>query len=546
MSERYRLVRLLGGGGMAEVYLAFAVGAEGFEKPIAIKRVLPHLARHEQIARMFITEAKLSTHLHHQNIVQVFDVGRGPEGLFLAMELVNGWDLSVIFDQCVKQKVMIPQVLAVYLAAQIADGLSHAYRRTQDGRPLIAAHRDISPSNILLSVEGEVKVADFGIARLEQRSEGTAPGTFKGKIPYAAPEVIRGEPATPASDQFGLGIILHKMLVGRHPFGQMENLYAYAEALAKAAPPAMQGIPPQLAEIVRRMLRMKPEERFASSEEVSQALNAYLATTGVPASAGELARFLHTLELPKTPLELLDEKVPAPLPSLPPTLIKGFGIEFSPDEGSDWQSPGVALDASGRLERPAPAPAPEAAARFASIEGPPSPIMSLADSVMPEAASPAAPSSPASGIELADSSHLSSPALRALPPEDLGREASSRGGGRTAVKIILTLVALGVLAGGVGLVALNTKVRTQIQRTVNSELRAGEAAPVLRIDSTPDGATVKINGEDKGRTPLFLENTWPADQQIEVKLYRPGYKVWTGTFTGGVEATVEGKLVRAH
>src|SRR5215813_8613302 len=157
MRERYRLTRLFAQGGMAEVYLGVAAGAEGFEKAVAIKRILPHLARDEKIARMFLAEVKLATFLSHQNIVQVFDVGRGPDGLFIVMELVNGWDLGVVIDQANKEKTTVPAGLAAFIASQAMAGLSYAYRQTHDGRRIIAAHRDLSPSNLLLSAEGEVK-----------------------------------------------------------------------------------------------------------------------------------------------------------------------------------------------------------------------------------------------------------------------------------------------------------------------------------------------------------------------------------------------------
>src|SRR6202158_2983021 len=231
MRERYRLTRLFAQGGMAEVYLGVATGAEGFEKPVAIKRILPHLAKDEQIARMFLSEARLATFLSHQNIVQVFDVGRGPDGLFIVMELVNGWDLGVVIDQAAKAGSTLSPGLSAFIASQALAGLCHAYKQTHQGKRIIVAHRDLSPSNLLISSEGEVKVADFGIARLEAFSNRTDPGTFKVKIAYAAPEVLSGQPATEASDQFSLAIVLHEMLAGRHPFGLFENSAAYVDAI---------------------------------------------------------------------------------------------------------------------------------------------------------------------------------------------------------------------------------------------------------------------------------------------------------------------------
>src|SRR5258708_10666248 len=151
MRERYRLTRQFAQGGMAEVFLGMATGAEGCEKPVAIKRILPHLASDEKIARMFLSEARLATFLSHQNIVQVFDVGRGPDGLFIVMELVNGWDLGVVIDQAVRKKTPIPPGLAAFVVSQALAGLCHAYKQTHEGDTSPMAPRHVSASNILIS-----------------------------------------------------------------------------------------------------------------------------------------------------------------------------------------------------------------------------------------------------------------------------------------------------------------------------------------------------------------------------------------------------------
>ncbi|HLL54670.1 MAG TPA: serine/threonine-protein kinase [Myxococcaceae bacterium] len=562
MSERYRLHRLLGGGGMAEVYLGMSAGEEGFEKPVAIKRVLPHLSRDEQVAKMFIGEAKLATQLHHQNIVEVFDVGRGPDGLFLVMELIDGWDLSVVFSRCAKQATRLPQVLAVHIAGQVASGLCHAYRRTLNGKPLIAAHRDISPSNILVSVEGEVKVADFGIARLEQLSHSkTEPGTFKGKIPYAAPEVIRGEHATPASDQFALGIVLHKMLVGRHPFGHMDNLVLYSETLARAQTPPMIGVPEALAHIVQRMLAMKPEERFGSMEDVLHALQTYLASAGVPASASELARFIQGLEMPPTPRHLLAQD---PDPEVYKEKTKTArrqppsSAELNLEELGSWKNDGPALDASGKLERgenppsfePVSAHTPShafagTAARVANVAA--STPVPFDPSGPPEVKQPHS-FSQAENLELADDAMkwLQRPEAREQPPPEFvpsEAPAPRRGGGSMAKTLSKLVLGLFLLLIGAGFVVVKFRLwqpafLAKLQRGLESP------TPMLQLDSMPEGATVKINGEDVGRTPLFLDNVYPKGAQVEVKLFLPNHKVWTGTFTGGENANIEVKLTK--
>src|SRR6266849_6573808 len=137
MSDRYRLGQLLARGGMAEVYLGTMGGAEGFEKPVAIKRILPHLAQDDEMARMFLAEAKLASFLSHQNIVQVFDIGRAPEGLFIVMELIDGWDLALIIAQASENHLTLPPALSAFIASQVLTGLCHAYRQSYQGTPIV-------------------------------------------------------------------------------------------------------------------------------------------------------------------------------------------------------------------------------------------------------------------------------------------------------------------------------------------------------------------------------------------------------------------------
>ncbi|MCP3061041.1 protein kinase [Myxococcus sp. K38C18041901] len=301
MNERYRLVSPLATGGMAELFLGVAKGAEGFERTVAIKRILPHLAQEPDIARMFLAEARLATLLQHQNIATVFDVAESASGLFLVMELVDGWDLGVLLRQTSKLGRRFPPHLAAHIALHVLAGLHHAYRKLHEGRPLLMAHRDVSPSNILVSREGEVKVTDFGIARLSGASF-TAPGHFKGKEAYSAPEVLQGQPATALSDQFSLGLVLHELLTGAHPFSSTtESGGSVALAIvSRDVPPLPAEIPASLADIVRRMLARAPEARFPTPEALGEVLARWLSQTGEPASAQGLTAFLAALPPPPT------------------------------------------------------------------------------------------------------------------------------------------------------------------------------------------------------------------------------------------------------
>ena len=331
MTSRYRLLQPLATGGMAELFLGVAKGAEGFERTVAIKRVLPHLAREPDISRMFVSEARLAMLLQHQNIVTVHDVGESAEGLFLVMELVDGWDLGALIRAVTRQGLRIPPHLAVFIASQAQAGLQHAYRRQHDGHPVVTAHRGVSPSNLLVSREGEVKVTDFGIARLAGLSR-TEPGAFKGKVPYAAPEVLRGEPATALSDQFSLGTLLAELLAGQHPFGSVAaEPMAVAYSILNRAPSSLPDVPASLATLVLRMLSRDPAARFPEPEDVSEALARWLAQTGEPASSHALATFLRGVRLPLS----VGEVAQAALAEAPASTSASFVMSAVPLEGED-------------------------------------------------------------------------------------------------------------------------------------------------------------------------------------------------------------------
>ncbi|WP_164018643.1 protein kinase domain-containing protein [Pyxidicoccus trucidator] len=349
MHERYRLVRPLATGGMAELFLGVA-RTEGFERTVAIKRVLPQLAQEPDIARMFLAEARLSMQLQHQNIATVYDVGHGPGGLFLVMELVDGWDLGVLLRTAARQGQRFPPHLAAFVVVQTLAGLSHAYRKMHDGRPVMVAHRDVSPSNVLVSREGEVKVTDFGIARLEGASF-TEPGVFRGKEAYSAPEVLQGAPANALSDQFSLGIVFHELLTGRHPFHDVKEPMAVAYAiLSREVPPLPPDVPAPLAEAVLRMMARAPERRFPTPELLGESLARWLARAGEPATSHALSDFMRQLRLAPT-LRELGEAGDEPQAGLAQATRPSSPGTFSLEEDAppETQPGGLALSASGRL-----------------------------------------------------------------------------------------------------------------------------------------------------------------------------------------------------
>ncbi len=583
MNERYRLVRPLASGGMAALFLGISRGAEGFEKPVAIKRILPYLAKDEGVARMFLSEARLATYLQHQNLVSVYDVGSDTDGLFLVMELVNGWDLGALLRRAKKQGARFPPHLVAFIGAQALAGLSHAYRRTHQGRLVLTAHRDISPSNILVSREGEVKVTDFGIARLEGVSHGTQPGIFKGKPSYTAPEVISGEPATAASDQFSLGIVLYELLTGQHPFSDSSEAIIVAMAIAQREPPPLTEVPEPMAEIVMRALAKRPEARFAQPEAMAEALARYLARAGEPATSHTLAAFLTQLNLPPTLLEQaepLRAPEPGPAPPPPPPLPALRGVE----PASEWELPpgSAELSVSGRLVPPASAPSvpdtlPGAnAASAVAVEPAPVPSAPPAAAVgaSKDSLPPASPSpfrcvrcdapllsayAPCDACATAFSLHQPAPLAAAPgvleapaeqleletrePPAETLWQPKRRG---PWVRWALRLGLLAVLAAG-GVLAWPAlqPLLPKAQRVVRDTLATSSAElPSLIIRSQPEGARVLVDGVDKGTTPLVMDNSYPPGVDIPVQVSLPGYKPWKGTLTGGAPAQFEIRLYK--
>ncbi|WP_437714922.1 protein kinase [Sorangium sp. So ce448] len=304
---RYRLLERLGEGGMAEVFKAKSFGVEGFEKVLVIKRILPKLAEQGRFVDMFVHEAKLAVRLSHANIVQVFDLGRvdhpngDPTSYFIAMEYVPGLDLATLLARCRRAKKPIPLAMAVFMTAEIAKALDHAHRRRDEqSRPLGIVHRDISPQNILLSWEGEVKVTDFGIAKAtqsmtdEEVGENRA-GRIRGKLAYMSPEQSRAGAIDGRSDLFSLGTVLYEMLAGSNPFAAPTAFEIMRRLQASEYPPlalARPDVPRSLVDVVSTMLAKNPEDRFPDAGRLHEALLGFFYATAERFGANDLADFL--------------------------------------------------------------------------------------------------------------------------------------------------------------------------------------------------------------------------------------------------------------
>ena len=263
---RYYLQHKIAMGGMAEIFRAKAIGAEGFEKVIVIKRILPHFCEDEAFLTMFKDEARVASHLNHANVVQIFDFDEVDGLYYIAMEYVEGQDLKRVLDVGAKLGKSMSIAQAVFVMIEAGQGLDYAHKREVDGAPLNIIHRDISPHNIMVSYNGEVKIMDFGIAKAASRSTKTRVGTVKGKCAYMSPEQARGKPLDGRSDLFALGVCLWEMLSGKRLFVGESDFETLNNVLRAEVPSLCEmnpEVPKELDALVQRALARDVDERQA-------------------------------------------------------------------------------------------------------------------------------------------------------------------------------------------------------------------------------------------------------------------------------------------
>ncbi len=271
----FEILHRLGAGGMAEVFLAKKRGAEGTFKLLVVKRILPAFGASRRFRTMFVEEAQLATRLNHPNIVQVYEFSdHGDEGLVLSMEHVDGFDLGKLMSSAKQKGAKIPPLVCAFIVSEAAKGLHYAHeRKDEGGMPLAIVHRDVSPQNILLSHEGVVKIADFGIATANLFREET--GVLKGKFGYMSPEQARGEKVDRRSDIYALGVVFYEMLTLRSPYGKLDD-DALLEAVKNGSfePPSahVPEVPPELEAIVMRALSRSASDRFQTARDMAGAI----------------------------------------------------------------------------------------------------------------------------------------------------------------------------------------------------------------------------------------------------------------------------------
>lgn len=322
---KFVLIDRIGRGGMADVFRGMLQGADGFTKECAVKVILPSLAEDPHFVRMFIDEARVAVWLNHPNVVQIYDLGQVDGQYFIAMEYVSGKDLLDLLAARARTKLRIPVAAAVYIAIEVLRGLDFAHHATSPiGEPLIIVHRDVSPSNILLSYQGLVKVADFGIAKSGLQSNLTEGGTHKGKMGYMSPEQVTGHDIDLRSDLFGAGVVLFEMLTMSRLFKaptDLDVMLKIRDVNITEELTRLRDVPIELRDILLRALSRDPANRFATGGAFADALQAFADRDGLELGPHLLARILQDTfaesvvaeaKRRQTSQEVLPAPVPAP------------------------------------------------------------------------------------------------------------------------------------------------------------------------------------------------------------------------------------------
>ena len=293
---RYTLVTPIATGGMGAVYLGKMGGVEGFEKLVVIKKILPQFASDEEFVARFVNEAKLLVKLHHGSVAQVLEMGVEDGEYYIAMEFVDGKDLRKLISRCQEQKQPMPVGLALYVMVRLLDALAYAHRKKgDDDRELNLVHRDVSPQNVLVSYEGEVKVIDFGLAKSSLSLSRTNPSMILGKFFYMSPEQARHQKLDRRSDLYAAGICLWELLVGKNPFDDL----APGEIMAVVGSPKIPNprvlrpeLPESIADACMKALAVARESRYATAEEMRGKLTACMIEADPGAGPEALASWM--------------------------------------------------------------------------------------------------------------------------------------------------------------------------------------------------------------------------------------------------------------
>ncbi len=376
---RYRVLRKIAHGGMAEIFLALQGGAEGFEKPVVLKRILPALSSDSSFVRMLVDEAHVASGLNHTHLVQVLDLGKAGDEFFLVLEFVDGWSLEQVRRRARKARLKMPMPLTLYIVSALCRGLDYVHRHTRNGKPLGIVHRDVTPQNVLLSREGDVKLADFGIAKAAGRREKSATGVIKGKFAYMSPEQTIGAELDARSDLFSVGTMLYVLTTGQKPFDaptDLDVLMQVRKARHEKPSTLVRDFNPDVERFIERALRADRARRWQSAEQMADRLDNILIKLAQPSGPAALKRWLETLSARDGVLAPGDQRAVAPEPPTSTIQLVSGELELQdvapePSEDEDELAP----RRETRRGRKRPSSASEEASP-AALASDPAPVLS--------------------------------------------------------------------------------------------------------------------------------------------------------------------------
>ncbi len=474
---RYRVLRRLGAGGMGEVYLATAVGPDGVQKQVAIKLVRDDLLASDELTRLFVEEAKVAFVLEHPNVVRAHEMGQVEGHHFLVMEYVDGVNLADLISA--RQQAgagVVPLPIALYIGAQISRGLDYAHSlEGVEGHPLGIVHRDVSPANVLISRDGQVKVADFGLAKSALRSVHSRAGVVKGKLAYMPPEQLAGEEVGVQGDLYAVGATLYELLRGENPFGPLHEVNL-ASRLERVQIPRLDqgehGVDGRLADLVHSCLADAPASRPSSARELCQGLERLARELGQVATDYDLADMVRGEA---------SEAAGGESEAHPFDRVLGLELEQVGGEGH--------------------------VSTYAAVEG-----SAGADALMQSFSS--------GPLEEPKSLAAEIGTTHEDPPRRLRLTFLVPLAALTLVVILLG-VKLAGRAPSPGPAAATSPAPADMASPAADELAPQVAS--LRVEATPAGATVSVAGKERGTSPLTLQGL-PAGRALRVVVRHPGHE----------------------
>ncbi len=516
---QYLLLSKIATGGMAELFKAKRKGVEGFEKILAIKRILPHMSDNEEFITMFIDEAKLAAQLTHHNICQIFDLGKIDNSYYIAMEYVHGKDLRAVLKAARTKSKPIPAELGILITSKICSALDYAHRKNDStGKPLNLVHRDVSPQNILITYEGDVKLVDFGIAKAATKVHVTQHGALKGKLLYMSPEQAWGRAVDRRSDIFSVCAVLYEMLASRPLFfdendTEVTILEKVREARVTSICSIVPTLPKELEKILNKGLHKNPDDRYQLASELQKDLDSLFYTEGYNATSASLASFTRnlfpeewvkesggreTLVIGKEITDQFKSKQPEKVvekPAAPVANVPSASVTIPP-----MKTPQSAVDSSPSKEIPKQAAKVAEVPKAAPVPEP-TPIVSP-KITEPELESELGPNvtSPTHQISSTGFRDISAPEI--IPPQQTGGNF---------IKFLVAGIVLAAIVGGVVYFMFRPLASTNTQQNTPQQTEKPQVSSTSTESKTPEAST---------QNPVTSANPSPETEQQKAALLK--------------------------